>query len=631
MADYSSWKVTDLKAELKRRGIPQTGLRVKQNFIDRLLEEDAKQQPEAGGAPEEPSQELDTEKGEQPDGDQGAHPGIPEPAESQEPKPDEKQDQEQKKEDETTAQRDFVAEKQKESKPGGEVEAVSGPKEDKKQPIETADRQPPKEKEVEKAEEPQAVLEEPAHPDTTDQVSTEPPAPPSAGPAEPAATQAPAPTVPEVPDTTAPAEKIEPPVLSASEANTGLSTPLPTDEVLEDSRKRKRRSRSPIPTPDTIANKKVRARSGSPRVLLPEDPDVEKNIPQEKDFKDTTAVPATRESPEAQRRRSSVTEDARGRRGPAKQDARFRELFAPVEQEPVRPASPPRDIEMEDVEVEPAIHPATAALYVDGLMRPLQPAALKNHLVSLASAPGSSPNPDVIVNFYLDPIKTHCFVSFANVSAASRTRSSLHGAVWPNERNRKALFVDFIPEPKMEQWIDTEEHSRGHGGRPPRWEVKYDRTEEGVEAVLEEVGTRAAAPQVHAREPATSRAPPTGPRASFDQSHRRPSDQAPTESHARPGQGFKPLDDLFLSTSTKPKLYFQPVSREVADRRLDRFDDLIRKGGFPRRGGDETRRISFEDGDVFVDKGPEFLNRNRRGGRGRGRGGFWRDDRRGRY
>lgn len=52
MADYSSWKVTDLKAELKKRGIPQTGLRLKQQFIDRLEEEDAKTQPEDAAAPE---------------------------------------------------------------------------------------------------------------------------------------------------------------------------------------------------------------------------------------------------------------------------------------------------------------------------------------------------------------------------------------------------------------------------------------------------------------------------------------------------------------------------------------------------------------------------------------------------
>ena len=623
MADYSSWKVTDLKAELKRRGIPQTGLRVKQNFVDRLLEEDAKQQPEAAGAPEEPSREPDTGKGEQPEGDQGAQQETPvEPAESQEPKPDEKQVQEQKKEDESVAQRDAAPEKHEEPKPAGEVE--------EQQVKETVDQQPPQEKGIDKVEEPQTAPEGTEQLDTTEKVAEEPQAAPPAEPAEPAIAQEAAPAPPEAPGTTAPTEKVTPPAVSAAETSTELSTPLPAEEVLDDSRKRKRRSRSPVPTPDTIANKKVRARSGSPKVLLPEDTSAEKT-PQGKDL-DTTVAPVSRESPEPQNRHPSGSEDARGKRAALpKQGARFRELFAPVEQDSVRPASPPRDVEMGDAEVEPAIHPATAALYVDGLMRPLQPAALKNHLISLASAPGLSPNPDVIVNFYLDPIKTHCFVSFANVSAASRARSSLHGTVWPNERNRKSLFADFIPEHKVEQWIDTEENSRGRGGRPPRWEVKYDRTDEGIEVVLEEVDTRAAANQPQAREPATTRAPPTGPRASFDQGDRRPSDQGPTESHAQPGRGFQPLDDLFMSTTAKPKLYYLPVSREVADRRLDRFDDMIHKGGFPRRGGDETRRISFEDGDVFVDKGPEFLNRNRHGGGGRGRGGFWREGRRGRY
>ena len=100
---------------------------------------------------------------------------------------------------------------------------------------------------------------------------------------------------------------------------------------------------------------------------------------------------------------------------------------------------------------------------------------------------------------------------------------------------------------------------------------------------------------------------------------RRPSNQSSRPS--QPGQGFKPLDELFKSTTTKPKLYYLPVSREVADQRLDRFDDLLKKGTFPRRGGDETRKFTFEDVDQFIDLGPEYAGRGRGGGRGRGRGG----------
>ena len=41
MSDYSSLKVADLKAECKKRGVPQTGLRLKQQFIDKLIELDS--------------------------------------------------------------------------------------------------------------------------------------------------------------------------------------------------------------------------------------------------------------------------------------------------------------------------------------------------------------------------------------------------------------------------------------------------------------------------------------------------------------------------------------------------------------------------------------------------------------
>lgn len=533
-------------------------------------------------------------------------------------------------------QRDAGPENQDESKAGegAQVVTVVG-KAQQEQEIEAPDQQPQQEQRVEPAEEPQAEPKETAPADTTDRAVVETPAPKDkAEPEAPAeSTEQPPVTqespLPESAGRAAPTEKIAPPAPSTSGVTTDISTPLPTEEVLEDSRKRKRRSKSPVPTPDAITNKKVRARSESPRVLLPED------IGADKDLKDTTAAPEPQETPEEHRHHPSVSDDTRGRKGaPSKHDARFRELFAPVEQGPARPASPPRDVVMEDAEVEPALHAATAALYVGGLMRPLQPTGLKNHLVGLASAPGASPNPDAIQDFYLDPIKTHCFASFANVSAASRVRSALHGTVWPNERNRKTLFVDFIPEHKMQEWINIEEDARGRGGPAPRWEVKYDRTDEGVEAFLEGVDARASAPQAQPREPIAPRAPPTGPRASFAQSDRRPSGPPPAESRPEPGHGFQPLDDLFVSTTTKPKLYYLPVSREMADRRLDQFDDLIRKGSFPRRGGDETRRVSFEDGDVFVDKGPEFGARGRGIGRGRGRGrgrGFGGFERRGRY
>jgi hypothetical protein len=53
--------------------------------------------------------------------------------------------------------------------------------------------------------------------------------------------------------------------------------------------------------------------------------------------------------------------------------------------------------------------------------------------------------------------------------------------------------------------------------------------------------------------------------------------------------GFKALDDLFKSTVAKPKLYFLPVAKNIADKRSRRLGDL--RGG-PAKIGDEMRDIA---------------------------------------
>ena len=53
MAEYNNWKVTDQKAELKRQGIPQTGLRLKQQIIEKLQEADGTEPEVAQGQKQE--------------------------------------------------------------------------------------------------------------------------------------------------------------------------------------------------------------------------------------------------------------------------------------------------------------------------------------------------------------------------------------------------------------------------------------------------------------------------------------------------------------------------------------------------------------------------------------------------
>ena len=454
--------------------------------------------------------------------------------------------------------------------------------------------------------------------------------------------------------------------LPAAEDQVGVSpqTSLTGVETLEDSRKRKRRSQSPPPSSTENTQKRLRTDNGRPLVELPEDSVPEYTNPEERS-NDVLSRPNPTYGPESgvqtnghafsnsegtfalkntsftvghsdaeeishSQPASLVIEDM----GPPKErnntptqvksvespmkpspsDTRFKSLFtAPINLEPSQSHYP----DTEDRIVSPALHPATSALYVRELMRPLKVETLRDHLIALATPPDTDINPDIMTDFFLDSVRTHCFVGFENISAASRVRSGLHDRVWPNERDRRQLWVDFVPEEKLKKWIDVEQTAGSSRGQPSkRWEVVYEDEEDGIKAYLQEVGSNsgglraAKAPRVDAGQ-GVQVTPPTGPRISRSEPR---SSQQMVDS----GKGFRALDDLFTSTVAKPKLYYLPVSKAEADRR---FAKLAAGRGAGRGGGrdggrsDEMRRFSFEEG-CIVDNGPEFG----RGGYGRGGG-----------
>ncbi|KAL8816207.1 MAG: hypothetical protein Q9223_004746 [Gallowayella weberi] len=298
-------------------------------------------------------------------------------------------------------------------------------------------------------------------------------------------------------------------------------------------------------------------------------------------------------------------------------DARFKNLLPTSSR---RDGSPIRQTPKDDADdriVSPALHPATTALYIRDILRPLHVDNLKEHLIALATPSGSSPDPAVVADFFLDSIRTHCLVRFSSVAAASRVRTGLHERVWPDEKNRKPLWVDFVPEEKLGQWFEVENSASGRGQSAKRYEVVYENEDDGVKAYLQLVGSNngglrsSQAAGLRKGSGAGVRGAPLGPRV-------REGEQSGTARKAQPdqGRGFQALDDLFQSTSAKPKLYYQPVPKRTAEGRLEMLGEG-RGGG----RGDEMRRYTFEE-ETLVDRGPEFGSRGR-GGYG-GRGGSYR-------
>lgn len=332
-----------------------------------------------------------------------------------------------------------------------------------------------------------------------------------------------------------------------------------------------------------------------------------------------------------------------------------------------RSRSPKRDYrertplaDSEERTVTPAIHPATSALYIRDFQRPLNKTELQDFITDLATAPGQSPDPDVIVNFFLDNICTHAFVEFSATTAASRVRSLIHGRTWPRETTRRPLWADFIPDNRVLEWIETEKLSQDRRERK-KWEVDYmtDSTGEII-ANLQEAD---AVPAQIVRKPSgTIDNAPRGPRADrgrFPPAMGDPRDpnhlpldnppSGPRDPYADRGIGrHQPTGpsarlrapEETITLITQPSMSFVPVAKDVAAQRLAHIESLYatdRDADFRVRS--QKHRYTF-DRDTLIDRGVEVFEGIRkppgvrrmplpaditgtggrpRGGRGRGR------------
>lgn len=312
--------------------------------------------------------------------------------------------------------------------------------------------------------------------------------------------------------------------------------------------------------------------------------------------------------------------------------------------------------------VEPALHSATRSLYMRNFKRPLNIQSLRSHISTVAQGSSSvQPGEDPIKFWHMNNIRSHAFVTFSSISAASRVRTMMHETRFPDEPQREPLWIDFVPDDKIEGWIEQE---TGSGSRAlgrnsgSRFEVVYSDMGDGLEAVFREfdpsssqpqrssmggpAGNRASLPQRQASynaDPSKTGAIASGihpdrsevlPQSPLQDRRRQPS--PPRSSQAKPhsdrGTGFKALDELFSSTTAKPKLYFKLPEQEIIDDRLDMIKDLYSDRG--ASGDPGMKRYTFEKErgrEVWIDNGPEF-GHGRKGQErlagvgGRGRGGY---------
>lgn len=615
MTDWSKLKVVDLKAELKRRSLPYAGL--KGELVARLVaaDEEVAQQEEEDAEQDEKPQEQEPEPEQEPE---------------QEPEPKQETEQVQKPEPQPEERSDEPA--QPTAVEADNVEAVQPSLVRDRDPSPEEKADPDQEAKPEQPEEDRTASPAAAEPEPTVPVAENP----SETPKGDAGQGGEAAAASRLPAGETPLERTASPTPQKPEQEHTEETSIePTPEA----QKRKRRSESPLPSEEEIARKRARSdnTTNGDSVRAADEAN-------EADIDMTSADAPEIASPIVDKSDSDIKTITDSRNA----------LLSPVTD------IPPVEMDHERT-VEPAVHSPTAALYISNLMRPLRHADIHDHLVSLAATSDSDIGKDAIVKFYLDQIRTHAFVVFDSESSASRVRTALHNSVWPNESNRKALSVDFIPPERVDEWIETEEASGRRSAS--RWQVVYRAGPDGsFEAVLESgvpSRTGQADPPAAAGPPPprvdldSANAIPIGPRSHRERERERERDRdrdrdrergwdremmpppptGPRGGRLGPGQGPgpratpSPLDHVVERTHSRPPISYQMVSEDLARTRLDHMRSYYTRDR-ARDLGREINRYSFENGDSFVDRGKEIFEGirpphregDRRGGGG-GRGG----------
>lgn len=600
MTDWNALKVVELKEELKSRGVPLTGLKLKQHYVDKLNELDAQQ---SNGPSVDKAQEISKEgqKNQIDDSEQEIGHSVVSDAKVSTPQ---KSTSEVVPADDENALKS-TAQQDEHSTPAVKPPSPAGSEPDgdlsKDGVAEHLDTNslsvdsPKSHQSTLVAEELQDSVEK------THGVMK----PPAASPLPPIDPQS------ENKDTSSIVASV--PQTHVAEPNiSGTSTPTsihvsPTD-LVEDSRKRKRRSVTPPPTVADIAQKRARANDGTPIAVT-------RGSREPEEITESLQA-ATEEMGATSATKVSVDE-------PGSVDDKDHAVGKGGARDPFSHTA----VGLQHVPTPrtqrsaiPAKHPSTAALYLRNFKRPLHIPSLRAHITAIAKSHTSSSGEPVKL-FYLNNIRTHAFISFGSVQAAVAVRESMHGMPFPDEPGRDPLLVDFVPEEALQKWIDTE--AEGGRGASSRFEVVYEERGDVIEAIHQEVGRlrgKSLANLSSSTQPTSSDRAPARPDASsvvhpdraslIPQDSLKASQKESSQPRATNGTGFKALDELFSFTTAKPKLYYKPVAKSVADQRLDMLHRLkVGYAGMGRSGDEGMKRYSFEPyrgREEWVNKGPEF-------------------------
>ncbi|XP_035005246.2 apoptotic chromatin condensation inducer 1b [Hippoglossus stenolepis] len=221
-------------------------------------------------------------------------------------------------------------------------------------------------------------------------------------------------------------------------------------------------------------------------------------------------------------------------------------------------------------------------IHVTNLVRPFTLGQLKE----LLSQTGTL----VEDGFWIDKIKSHCFVTYTTAEEAVSTRSAIHGVKWPSS-NPKVLSVDFCEQDELDFHKGVLKPDKEEDHVPPpsapqnRLPPLMPERERGVAGVRDlwaerqremERRERARGEREWDRDKVREFARPgeDGRRSRSRERERRRKERAKSKDKKsdKKEKGDEPpaklLDDLFLKTKAAPCIYWLPLTEDQATQRI---------------------------------------------------------------
>ncbi|KAL2468058.1 SAFB-like transcription modulator [Forsythia ovata] len=191
--------------------------------------------------------------------------------------------------------------------------------------------------------------------------------------------------------------------------------------------------------------------------------------------------------------------------------------------------------------VPPSAKSPTNSLRIDNFLRPFTLKAVQELLAKTGK----------VCNFWMDQIKTHCYVTYSTVEDSIETRNAVYNLQWPTNGGR-LLIADFVDPEEVKQRIEAPSQS----AISP---VSTSPSVVPIQTPSQPLQPHQQGPnkQSEPRHPLSRELPASG----ASRLHERLS-QAPLTVEEEVDPPIVTLDDLFRKTQATPRIYYLPLTEE---------------------------------------------------------------------